>query len=520
MASQGSTHPTTQTATEPQAVSIIDTFVNTRYTSEHWEACAKQAQNLLQMRMEAARDANNEEIQGKVTCRAKSIKSLTEKLKMRDDQRRRDTGRGYTTHEEIFRDVKDLAGVRVILYTPNSAQRNKVREIVKEIWPNVEEKLHGNPRSHGVSASLEVSGNRTSSESSRELKRDQNEYVPRHLGYQAEHYRTLMMKHQQVKGYEWKEGDWVEIQVVSALGHAWAEAGHDVLYKTHAYGRPTITELRILDALSGLVQSGDLLLEQFRESVTKRTVKKWGSVHQFRMFLKDTDVLDKGDDDNPSTQMNSTRWDDFSDDNATDILFRFLRKTENNFPLSIRNILAEFNYPKDPNTKLTEELEKFESGLEITGKHRASFCVISKLFTEDWKGGLVNTSVHVQFSTMLDALILLQTFTGGSGKAKEFLESNAAVMNKEEKMSLDFVSAGLNRSECFKKSPEPYLQGYLDPAWTWFRKQAGDKTSLCGFFFRMAEKGVPAKELDNNARLEELKTGHLFGFNALGDEDD
>jgi len=92
-----------------------------------------------------------------------------------------------------------------------------------------------------------------------------------------------MKKEQEAGKYKHKKGDRVEIQVVSALGNAWAEAGHDVLYKTHAYGEPTVTEHRILDALNGLVRSGELLLEQFHEAFMRRTKTKWEHLDQVGM---------------------------------------------------------------------------------------------------------------------------------------------------------------------------------------------------------------------------------------------
>lgn len=100
-----------------------------------------------------------------------------------------------------------------------------------------------------------------------------------------------MKKEQETSDYMWRHGDRVEVQVVSALANAWAEAGHDVLYKTHAYGDPSLEERRILDALNGFVRSGELLLEQFHEAFMRRTKKKWEHQNQLGKLSQNANCL-------------------------------------------------------------------------------------------------------------------------------------------------------------------------------------------------------------------------------------
>ena len=162
-----------------------------------------------------------------------------------------------------------------------------------------------------------------------------------------------MMKEQSINNvYKWKEYDMVEIRVVSALGHVWAEASHDVLYKTHAYGRLSIQEQRILDALSGLMVSGDLLLEQFRELVAKRTTAKW----------EHPDVLD-----------NCKGYQDDCRPDAVNILFCFLKRTGNNYPLAVRNALKLLGYPQDPKVGTNKILSRFSPSLPFPQGFLAPF---------------------------------------------------------------------------------------------------------------------------------------------------
>jgi ppGpp synthetase/RelA/SpoT-type nucleotidyltranferase len=467
---------------------VIDKFVEAYSKQrEHWKLCAEQAKNLIEEQLEDARDENNEEIFAKVTSRAKENRSLLEKLKLRNWQRKEEEDKKpYQTPEEISEDLVDLAGVRVVLYTPNQAQRKKVKEILHKIWgTNIDEKPHGDSR-----PMKKKNGGR-------------NNYVQRHLGYQADHYRTPMLKeHNTWNAYKYSPGDRVEIQVVSALGHAWAEAGHDVLYKTHAYGRPSIMEQRILDALNGLIVSGDLLLEQFRESVTKRTVEPWEYVSQFHDFLRQSDILERHDDDNNIV----TQWDHFSI-TGTDILFRFLKKINKNHGLAVRNELKDLQNPLAPEPKLQEKLRKFRPTIAISHQLLTTFCIIDHLLPQ--RQLTENIDLARQCSIMLDALILLQTFAGDPKVARDYLTNAQVEITVTETKGLNVVLEDPQRHRCLAGEDVPFLKVRLQSAWAWFEKQASNPKSLCGLFFRLAEMDVPARELDNSGRLKELVIGAL-----------
>jgi ppGpp synthetase/RelA/SpoT-type nucleotidyltranferase len=509
---------------------IILKFVE-RYPYDHYLALAERAKDLIAKELKTLKDSNGQGVQAKVTCRAKMRDSLEEKLKMRNDTRRKP----YTKIPEIQNDIHDLAGVRILLYTPSADEYVKVEEMIQSIWgPKVMRKPHGGfsaPTANSNIAETEL--NWTELENSHGVTK-KNKYVPRHAGYQAIHYRAWMNKEEDDKvhtgrgTYSWMISDRVEIQVVSAFGHAWAEAEHNVKYKSYAYGRPSKQEERILDALSGLVSSGDLLLEQFREIFDKRTYKKILYPDEFGTFLRDLDILEdpelEGED-----QQDSGYQDHFGRE-GTDILFRFLVKRGQNYPLAVRNALKRLGYPENPDTTLSEILDTFDPAPKPPKGLLAPLCLIHHLAIEEEqnkkKPGEVEQSAETygpvqQCYIMVNALTHLQTFAGGPEAAKCFLQDTN--MTDPERESLDYLLSSPRRGKCLTEPDadiEAIVYPDLQPAWNWFRAQSAltDKYSIYGLLFKLAKMGV-TKEVDVETLLRELTIGRLSRNNTWNDEE-
>jgi ppGpp synthetase/RelA/SpoT-type nucleotidyltranferase len=523
--------PTKATTWLFETPEVIRRFVYQTYSREHHNALAERAKSLIEAKLKHLRDQNGDEVQAKLTCRAKKKDSLEEKLKMREIEK----GTAYVDDDDIEKDVKDLAGVRIILYTPTQAQHDSVKRMVLDIWgPDVKEKKHD-----GSEPSTKFKAEQVDAQKKRG-------YVRKHFGYQAVHYRAPMKKEQEVEEvYEHKTNDWVEIQVVSALGHAWAEAGHDVQYKSYAFGPPTEREERILDALSGLVSTGDLLLEEFRGLVNKRTYAKWKIQEEFAIFFRQTDVLEKprdeyaedGEEDLEALEVGYRG--DFSPDTAN-IVFRFLVSIEKDYPLAVRNaLMVNLGYNHDP-VKSLEDMKKrkenqelniptFKPHLEFPKGYLAPLCLIVTLLSKydqenktlkEHKGDTNGTStpaVPEKCSIMMEALVLLQTFAGNSATAKNFL--NEIKFEESEKESLNFVLQSPHRSKCFAVDlgkDNDWLEDSLRAAWQWFEKQLKEPASLCGLFFRLVKMGV-VKETNEVKRLKELKIGSLSRSGTLAD---
>ena len=99
-------------------------------------------------------------------------------------------------------------------------------------------------------------------------------FKQRFADYVADHYR-VRMRPECLSTPELREDfkslePMIEIQVASVLMHAWAEVNHDLICKTLTGGAASDEEHRLLDATNGLVQSGEVLLQQLQIAVETR----------------------------------------------------------------------------------------------------------------------------------------------------------------------------------------------------------------------------------------------------------
>lgn len=167
-----------------------------------------------------------------VTSRAKNPTRLEEKV------RQRSAKTSYKDVEDIYKDIVDLAGVRVALYFPG--ERDEVGKIVRSLFLLVDE-----PKEFPTTA--------------------QATYKKRFSGYWATHYRVRIpdvnLNESQKRYSEAK----VEVQVASVLMHAWSEVEHDLVYKP-LQGTLSVEEYAILDELNGLVLSGEIALERLQRA--------------------------------------------------------------------------------------------------------------------------------------------------------------------------------------------------------------------------------------------------------------
>jgi ppGpp synthetase/RelA/SpoT-type nucleotidyltranferase len=145
--------------------------------------------------------------------------------------------------DDVYRDLVDLAGVRLALYFPG--ERDEVDKIVKQ-------KLF-----------LEEEPRRFPSLSAKPS------YKKRFSGYWATHYRTKLPESLLSESEKRYQNAMVEIQVASILMHAWSEVEHDLVYKP-LRGRLSEDEYEILDELNGLVLSGEIALERLQKAGERR----------------------------------------------------------------------------------------------------------------------------------------------------------------------------------------------------------------------------------------------------------
>ena len=207
---------------------LIEDFI-ARYRREYdyYDQAARLVAQALDSNLQAAG------IRSMVTSRAKSPVRLEEKVRQRA---KRET---YTTTDEIYADIVDLAGARVALYFPG--EREQVDRIIRQLFVPVE------PPKQFPESSKPVT------------------YQKRFSGYWATHYRVQLKEASLGTAQQRYADARGEIQVASVLMHAWSEVEHDLVYKPFE-GTLSDEEYAILDELNGLVMAGEIALERLQKA--------------------------------------------------------------------------------------------------------------------------------------------------------------------------------------------------------------------------------------------------------------
>ena len=205
-----------------------------RYKKEYdfYDSLARMCQARCQMLLDASG------IRGIVTSRAKRLDTLHRKLL------KRHKAKPYRRTDTIYRDIVDLAGVRLALYFP--ADRAEVSELIQNAF--IVEKVKEFPES---------------------TEPRSDGYHKRFKGYVATHFRVRLREEDLAEDLKRYAQAQIEIQIASVLMHAWAEVEHDLVYKP-ATGQISRQEQAILDELNGMVLTGEIALERLQEAVKDR----------------------------------------------------------------------------------------------------------------------------------------------------------------------------------------------------------------------------------------------------------
>lgn len=194
-----------------------------------------------------------------VTSRAKRVDRLRDKLE------KRSITKNYTSFEEIEEDIADLAGVRIALYFPGDLV--KVQKFIEASFQVKECRVF--PGSEVVEDTMN------------------SPYQKRFSGYWATHCRVYLKEKDLSDDTLKYAGTMIEIQIASALMHAWAEVEHDLIYKPYS-GDLSYEEYQILDELNGLVLAGEIALQRLQKAVKNRvsqTGKEFNNHYEVAMFL-------------------------------------------------------------------------------------------------------------------------------------------------------------------------------------------------------------------------------------------
>lgn len=174
-----------------------------------------------------------------VSSRAKSPTRLHDKIIDRNKRIK------YQGVDDIYKDIVDLAGVRVALYFPADIS------VVSNI----------------IHSEFNLDGKEKEFPEEKEIDKTKKGYKKVFSGYSAKHFRV---KIKEGSNSRYANTHSVEIQVASVLMHAWSEVEHDLVYKP-LQGNLSHEEFMILDEINGLVLSGNLALERLQLAGIKRT---------------------------------------------------------------------------------------------------------------------------------------------------------------------------------------------------------------------------------------------------------
>ncbi|MCJ1329695.1 hypothetical protein MMC10_006375 [Thelotrema lepadinum] len=240
---------------DARTTEAIDEFIS-RYERYYyfWDSLLKHAADLCEKGL-----IKHGRIPSEVTARVKSRKSLRKKL-----VERQAAGQHYKNDSDITRDIVDIVGTRISLFFPNS--KSAVDEMIYQTFrdvevrdhPLVESKEPQQQQQENVEGSIAIIAPKSSDQ--------KTPYENKFSGYTARHYRVKLRDASPIQG---SQEQVIEVQVVSALAHVWSKVQHGLVYKVF-HDAATDDERRLLDSLNGLVQTGEVILEQIQQLSAKR----------------------------------------------------------------------------------------------------------------------------------------------------------------------------------------------------------------------------------------------------------
>ncbi len=267
-----------------------------------------------------------------VTSRAKKPERLRNKLEKRNVTKK------YHSFEDIYDDIADLSGVRIALYFPGDLA--KVRQFIENNF--VVKECRSFPEAEDQDDILST------------------DYIKRFSGYWATHYRVYM-KYENLSHENKKYAKtMIEIQVASAIMHAWAEVEHDLVYKPFS-GELSYEEYQILDELNGLVLTAEIALQRLQTAVKNRVSQvgsEFNNHYEVAIFL--------------NNRLGSIG--DFKGElmlGRVDLLFNCIKSTELNKPEKIKDMLTDVDPQRKDRSIVDQIMDKInETDTLLYAKYR------------------------------------------------------------------------------------------------------------------------------------------------------
>jgi len=408
---------------------LIEEFIqNYEKTVETWREITKLARDLCSKNRRPG-------IQARFEFRVKTPESLKNKLiKRNEEMAQKRNGPGYQSTKEIWEDIYDRAGVRILLYTSAQPQLDAVRDTIRSTFDPAME-----PKRFPEAESKEIANG--------------NPPIRRFPKYTATHYRVYL-KDEHVKQLEdnnvklkgiWQGKFMIEIQVVSVFQHVCAEVSHDILYKTMS-GTPSVHEERVFDALSGVSLLGDLLLEQLHyhyEARVNSTNQPFTNKYELGSFLSDWTSQ------NPSaTQLVL---------GPMEILRRFLVAQGKATPRDLEAILSKLSFGDEARSE--------------TADGRVSIYIMEQMFKDHPVTVNADGNAELQSKVIASAMIWLDELFSPSTKWGTKLFNKDYPRNPKQKEGLKWLMNETEGEHFLVHNVEPLAREKenLEDLWQWFQ---------------------------------------------------
>lgn len=188
-------------------------------------------------------------VRATVQRRAKNPKSFMDKLRKNNDDKK------YTSIENVFEKVSDLAAVRIATYL--ESDRTKVVERIEKAFVGKDEVS---------SPEVEVKDN-----------------LPGKEHYRATHCQIYLKNEDLISGNENLRGTTCEIQVCSLLAHVFNEIEHDLKYKPLSV--LSNVEREFIDQLGFLTKAGDTTIKMLLNATDEKNKSTKGPFTDLHNFI-------------------------------------------------------------------------------------------------------------------------------------------------------------------------------------------------------------------------------------------
>ena len=508
-----------QPVISPQSLAVIEDFVK-KYEADRdrWRKIAESVRNACEREME------EKNIQAVCTYRAKTVKSLKAKVLKENKKRAEDRAKGvpgakeFESVDEIYKTFKDFAGVRIALYSPSESRT--VDEIIPSKFIVTLKTDHIGHKGKPVAD--------TALSQSAINKRKFTGYVAQHYVVNVtEQWRELGLeadaanKNISKEKYFPTKAACTEIQVVSLILHMWSEIEHDIIYKSGDV-KPSPNDIGNLDALNGLVETGERIIEvvyssramTVHEAKPKEEFKKTYNLEVFLLYKQASF----------KTPVNAE---------PIKVLFEFLKPFDMLSPAALAPVLKKIDEQdiadSIPNRCMTEDGFKNDASISImlwTLQQQLGKPPLTQGFKEEQnlikvmlgKGDYLGSSIGrvlkkdyadptTRLRILLSSLVWIVDLFGWRDNFRPFWKKTYSQLSDEVSDGWDWIGESGSCLEILKgttpiSSDESV---HVNALWGWFLGRLIGKASIFSLTFGIALLGVQRKCNEHSFELDRLR---------------